>query len=115
MPSSKQPRAGGNLPDNVVKSINAKIQATQMAEQRKNEVAQAQAEAQKVEAEAQGQANAKLALAEAEAKAISLRGDALRNNPGIAELNAIEKWEGCCRCISWPAPRRLSTSPAVSD
>lgn len=83
-----------NLPENVVKSINAKIQATQMAEQRKNEVAQAQAEAQKVEAEAQGQANAKLALAEAEAKAISLRGDALRNNPGIAELNAIEKWDG---------------------
>lgn len=83
-----------NLPDNVVKSINAKIQATQMAEQRKNEVAQAQAEAQKVEAEAQGQANAKLALAEAEAKAISLRGEALRNNPGVAELNAIEKWDG---------------------
>lgn len=83
-----------NLPDNVVKSINAKIQATQMAEQRKNEVAQAEAEAKKVEAEAQGQANAKLALAEAEAKAISLRGDALRNNPGIAELNAIDKWDG---------------------
>ncbi|MBB3229068.1 regulator of protease activity HflC (stomatin/prohibitin superfamily) [Luteibacter sp. Sphag1AF] len=83
-----------NLPENVVNSINAKIQATQMAEQRKNEVAQAQAEAQKVEAEAQGQANARLALAEAEAKAISLRGEALRNNPGVAELNAIEKWDG---------------------
>jgi regulator of protease activity HflC (stomatin/prohibitin superfamily) len=82
------------LPQNVTASINAKIQATQMAEQRKNEVAQAQAEAQKVEAEAQGKANAQLTIATAEAKAIQLRGDALRNNPGVAELNAIEKWDG---------------------
>lgn len=82
------------LPDNVTKSINAKIQATQMAEQRKNEVAQAQAEAQKEVAVAQGQAAAKLALAEADAKAIALRGEAVRNNPGVAELNAIEKWDG---------------------
>lgn len=83
-----------NLPKTVVDSINRKIQATQMAEQRKNEIAQAQAEAQKVEAEATGRANAKLTEAQAEAKAIQLRGDALRNNPGVAELNAIEKWDG---------------------
>lgn len=82
------------LPQNVTDSINRKIQATQMAEQRKNEIAQAQAEAQKVEAEALGQANAKLTQAKAEAQAIQLRGDALRNNPGVAELNAIEKWDG---------------------
>lgn len=82
------------LPQNVTTAINAKIQATQMAEQRKNEVAQAEAEAQKEVAVANGQAAAKLALAQAEAKAISLRGDALRNNPGVAELNAIERWDG---------------------
>lgn len=82
------------LPQNVVNSINAKIQATQMAQQRENEVAQATAEAQKEVAVAQGQAAAKLALAQADAKAIALRGDAVRNNPGVAQLNWIEKWDG---------------------
>ena len=82
------------LPDNVVQSINAKIQATQMAEQRQNEVAQAQAEAQKVEAEAEGKAKAALTIAEAEAKAISLKGDALRQNPNVVQMSAIEKWDG---------------------
>lgn len=82
------------LPENVVNSINAKIQATQMAQQRENEVAQATAEAQKEVAVAKGQAAAKLELAEADAKAISLRGDAVRNNPGVAQLNWIEKWDG---------------------
>ncbi|HET6555254.1 MAG TPA: prohibitin family protein [Dyella sp.] len=82
------------LPENVVQSINAKIQATQMAEQRQNEVAQAQAEAQKVEAEAQGQAQARITIAEAEAKAIALKGDALRQNPNVVQMSAIEKWDG---------------------
>ncbi|WP_201314292.1 prohibitin family protein [Dyella sp. EPa41] len=82
------------LPENVVQSINAKIQATQMAEQRRNEVAQAQAEAQKVEAEAQGQAQARITIAEAEAKAIALKGEALRQNPHVVQMSAIEKWDG---------------------
>lgn len=82
------------LPQNVVNAINAKIQATQMAQQRENEVAQAKAEADKARAEASGQADAKLTLAEADAKAIQLRGEALRNNPGLAELNAVDKWDG---------------------
>lgn len=82
------------LPPNVVTSINAKIQATQMSEQRRNEVAQAQAEADKARAEAAGQADAKLTLAKADAEAIRIRGDALRNNPGLAALNAVDKWDG---------------------
>ncbi|WP_266170260.1 prohibitin family protein [Dyella subtropica] len=82
------------LPDNVVQSINAKIQATQMAEQRQNEVAQAQAEAQKVEAEAEGKAQAQLTIAQAEAKAISLKGEALRQNPNVVQMSAVEKWDG---------------------
>jgi regulator of protease activity HflC (stomatin/prohibitin superfamily) len=65
-----------------------------MAEQRQNEVAQAQAEAQKVEAEALGKAQAQLTIAEAEAKAISLKGEALRQNPNVVQMSAIEKWDG---------------------
>lgn len=82
------------LPPQVDQAINAKIAATQMAEQRKNEVAQAQAEAQKEVATAQGQAQAMLVKAQAEAQALKLRGDALRDNPGLVQLNAIDKWDG---------------------
>lgn len=82
------------LPAAVDAAINAKIAATQMAEQRKNEIAQAQAEAQKEIAAAQGVAQSRLINAEAEAKALKLRGDALRENPGLVQLNAIEKWDG---------------------
>jgi regulator of protease activity HflC (stomatin/prohibitin superfamily) len=82
------------LPENVMGAINAKIQATQMAEQRRNEVEQAMAEAQKVRASAQGDADAKLMMAKAEAQSIELRGDALARNPKLVELQAIEKWNG---------------------
>lgn len=82
------------LPGAVGDAINAKIAATQMAQQRENEVAQSQAEAQKEVAKAQGTAQALLINAEAEAKALKLRGDALRENPGLVSLNAIDKWDG---------------------
>lgn len=82
------------LPDAVTKSINAKIQATQMAQQRENEVAQAKAEAQKAVAEAQGIADSKLLVAQAEAKAITLLGEAAKNSQGAVQLKWIEKWDG---------------------
>lgn len=82
------------LPKGIQDGINAKVRSTQMAEQRNNEIAQAKAEASKIEAEATGKANAALTIATAEATAIKLRGDALRDNPGVAQLNAIEKWDG---------------------
>lgn len=82
------------LPNTVTASINSKIQATQMAEQRRNEVEQAKAEAEKARQTAQGEADARLLLAEAEAKAIRVKGEALANNPKLVEWSAIEKWNG---------------------
>ena len=82
------------LPSVVIAAINAKIGATQMAQQRQNEVQQAMAEAQKVRASAQGEADAKIMMAKAEAQSIELRGDALARNPKLVELQAIEKWNG---------------------
>ncbi|AYN09501.1 SPFH domain-containing protein [Pseudomonas putida] len=82
------------LPPQVTASLNAKIQATQMAEQRRNEVAQAKAEADKERARAQGEADAKLLIAQADAKAIEVRAQALRSNPDVVTLNAVEKWDG---------------------
>lgn len=82
------------LPINVVNAINAKIQATQMAQQRENEVAQATAEAQKEVAVANGQAQSKLLIAQAEAKSITLLGEAAKNSSGALQLKWIEKWDG---------------------
>lgn len=82
------------LPPQVTSALNAKIQATQMAEQRRNEIDQAKAEAQKARETAQGEADAKLIVAEAEAAAIRLKADALRTNSDVASLNAIDKWDG---------------------
>lgn len=77
------------LPETVTDSINAKIKATQMAQQRQNEVAQAEAEAAKTVAQAKG-----------EAESIRIRGEALRENPRLVELTAIEKWDGRLPTVS---------------
>lgn len=50
-------------PDDVLKAINAKIGATQLAIQKQNELVQAEAEAKKVIARAEGDAKANLLLA----------------------------------------------------
>lgn len=89
------------LDPKLQEAINSKIQATQIAMQRENEVQTAKAEAQKAIEQARGEADSKLLVAEAEAKAINLRGQALRNNPSLVELvkaeamkDAVQKWDG---------------------
>lgn len=88
------------LPRTVIDSINAKIKATQMAQQRENEVAQAKAEADKAVEEARGQAESRLINARAEADAIRIKGEALAENPKLVELSAIEKWNGVLPTIT---------------
>lgn len=82
------------LPQSVTKSLNAKIEATQKAQQRENEVAQARAEADIAIEKAKGESESRLLQAKAEAEAIEIKGKALRNNPALVELMAIEKWDG---------------------
>lgn len=86
--------SGDPFPEQVRQSINAKIEATQRALLRENEVAQSRAEAEKVRVAAQGEADARLLRAKAEAEAIAIKAKALRDNPDIIQLNAIEKWDG---------------------
>ena len=81
-------------PEQVKASINAKIEATQRALLRENEVAQSKAEAEKLRVAAQGEADARLTRARAEAEAIAIKAQALRDNPDVLKLNAIEKWDG---------------------
>lgn len=82
------------LPETVTTAINGKIMASQMAITRQNEIETAKAEALKNIAIAEGEAQSKLVVAKAEAEAVRLKGEAVKNNPGVAELNAIDKWNG---------------------
>lgn len=86
------------LPDTVIESINAKVTANQKTLQRQQEVEQRKAEAnmlrEQAEGEADGEADAIRKRAQAEADAIKLRGEALRQNPNVMELEAINKWNG---------------------
>ena len=80
------------LPTTVRDSINAKSVATQMAEQRQNEVAQAKAEADKKIETARGEAESLLRVAEAQAKANRLLADSL--SPEFVQYQAITRWDG---------------------
>lgn len=81
-------------PKDVRESINAKAKASQRAMLRENEIAQTKAEAQKVIEAARGQAESTMIRAKADADAIALRGQALRSNQEVLQLEAINKWNG---------------------
>jgi len=97
------------LPQTVTSSINAKITATQQAQQRENQVATARAQAEIDVTKAEGEAKAKLAMATAEAQAIKIQAEALSNSPGLIELRRIEKWDG-----KYPQVMGGSTLPMIS-
>jgi regulator of protease activity HflC (stomatin/prohibitin superfamily) len=81
-----------SLPDTVVASINAKIQATQQAQQRENEVATSKAQAQKAVAEATGEADSRTIKAKAEAQANTIIAQSL--SPELVQYQAIMRWDG---------------------
>lgn len=80
------------LPENVTTSINAKIQATQIAQQKENEVAAAKADAQKKVAEADGDAQSIFLRAQAQAKSNKILSESL--TPEFVKYQAIVKWDG---------------------
>jgi regulator of protease activity HflC (stomatin/prohibitin superfamily) len=80
------------VPDVVKTAIDAKIEATQKAQQRANEVATAKAEADKKIEEARGQAESILRVAEAQAKANKLVATSL--TPELVQYFGLEKWDG---------------------
>lgn len=81
-----------DLPQTVVQSINAKIQATQQAQQRENEVATATAEAAKAVAQAKGEADSRTIKAKAEAQANQIIAQSLTSE--LVSYQAIMKWNG---------------------
>lgn len=81
-------------PPTVIASINAKVTANQVTLQREQEIKQSEAEAEKERAKARGESDSARIRAQGEADAIKLRGDALRDNPSVIQLDAIAKWNG---------------------
>lgn len=80
------------LPPKVIESLNAKIAATQMAQQRQNEVAQAKAEADKKIEEARGQADSIILVAKSQAEANKILAESL--TPEFLMYSGITRWDG---------------------
>lgn len=80
------------FPENVVASINAKVEAIQKAQRAENELQEARAEAEKKIATAKGEAESALIRARAEAEANKLKQASLSQN--LIEYEKIQKWNG---------------------
>lgn len=80
------------LPENVVNSINAKIQASQNAMKVENEVATARAEAQKTVVEAEARGKQILINAESQAKANRILAESLTAE--FVQYQTILRWDG---------------------
>lgn len=92
-----------HFPEQVVAALNSKIEATQRAQQRENELREAQAQAQKEIAHAQGEAQKKKLSSEAEAAATMIKAQAeaeanrlltLSLSKEIIKYQAIKQWDG---------------------
>lgn len=80
------------LPDNVIAAINAKIGATQKAQQRENEIREAEADAAKKVAAAKGEAESILMVAKAQADANKLLSESITTT--LVNYKSLEKWDG---------------------
>lgn len=80
------------LPKSVTDALSRKVEATQRAEQRENELREAQAQAAKMVAEAKGKADSKLLEAEAQAKANRVLSESL--TPRLVQYKALSQWDG---------------------
>lgn len=80
------------LPPQIIESINNKIRANQMAQQRQNEVAQSTAEANKKIEDARGDAESILKIAQAQAQANKILSESITDT--LVKYKSIEKWNG---------------------
>lgn len=80
------------LPKVVEEAINAKIKATQIAQQRENELREAEAAAKKKIAEAEGYAQSTLIKAKAQAESNKLLSNSI--TPNLIDYEKVSKWNG---------------------
>lgn len=81
-----------HFPAGVIAALNSKIEATQRAQQRENELREAEAQAKKEIAKCEGAARCAILEAEAEAKANNVVAGSV--TPALIEWEAIQKWDG---------------------
>lgn len=86
------------LPEKVVESLNLKIEATQKAQQRQNEIATARAEADKKIEEARGEAESITLKAKAQADANIILSKSITSE--LVNYKAIEVWNGILPQVS---------------
>jgi len=96
------------LPKQVTDAINAKIEATQKAQQRQNEVAEAEAAANKIRAEAKGTADAILTKAEAQSKANKILAESI--TPQLVQYETIKTWNGVLPTVTGGATPLINLS-----
>ena len=83
-----------NFSVEYTKAIEAKQVAEQNAEKATNDLHRIQIESQQTVVTAMAQANATKAAGDANAYAVEKMGEALKNNPDVAQIKWIEKWDG---------------------
>lgn len=88
-------------PQAVIEAINAKVHATQLAQQKTNELVQAQADANKEVAKTEGYARSVTIRADAEAAANRKIADSL--TPTLVSYQALQKWNGILPQVSGAA------------
>lgn len=79
-------------PQGVIDAINGKIHATQLAQQKQNELVQAQADAAKEVAKTEGYAKSVTIRADAESAANRKIADSL--SPTLVEYQKVQRWNG---------------------
>lgn len=79
------------IPSSITNAIEEKQAAEQQVEVEENRRRQAEIAAQRRIIEAQGERDAAIARAEGEAQALSLRGEAIRANPEIIDLEVAQR------------------------
>ena len=81
-----------NVPDTVKEALNKKIEASQRAQQRENELREAEAEAKKIIAKSRGEAESLIIEATSRAKENDLINKSL--SPELLKWKYLEKWNG---------------------
>ncbi|MEG1586426.1 MAG: SPFH domain-containing protein [Bacteroidales bacterium] len=89
------------IPSSVTEALNKKIEASQRAEQRENELREAEAQAKKDIAKAKGEAEAIMTRAKGEAEANRVLSASI--TPTLVEYKKIERWNGELPTVSGSA------------
>lgn len=91
------------IPELITRAIEEKQAAEQQVQVEANRREQSRIAAERAVIEAQGQRDAAIAQAEGEAQALTLRGEAIRTNPEIIQLEVAQKLAPSLQTIMLPS------------